>query len=95
VQWLIINYRDPYPEADIIFDPISLGPVGRPEATKLNKDIQAFLPLLYKLLETGKISPAEYVVIGDGGIESLPEAYSFQTAGKGGNKKVIVKIADP
>ena len=47
------------------------------------------------MLEAGKISPSEYVEVGDGGFESLIEGYAFQTSGKGGNKKVIVKVADP
>jgi len=45
------------------------------------------------MLELGKLVPSEYVVQGEG-VESIPEAFAFQSAGKGGNKKVIVKISD-
>jgi hypothetical protein len=46
------------------------------------------------MLEREKIKSSEYTVIGKTGIESVSEAYAFQTSGKGGNKKVIAKIAD-
>jgi hypothetical protein len=71
-----------------------LGPIGRPDAVELNAEIAGFLPLLADLLDQGKLLPAEYVTVGGTGVESVPEAYEFQNSGKGGNKKVVVKIQD-
>jgi len=73
---------------------VSLGPVGRPGATALNDQIAAFIPFLASMLEQGKLMPAEYVQIGGTGVESVPGALEYQTSGKGGNKKVVVKIQD-
>jgi hypothetical protein len=73
---------------------VKLGPVGRPEATELNAQISAFIPLIVSLVESGKVVPAEYEIIGSTGFESVLEAYAYQGAGKGGNKKVLVKLQD-
>lgn len=74
--------------------PIKLGPIGRPEATELNAEITAFIPLIVSLIEAGKVIPAEYEIIGQTGFESVVEAYDYQGAGKGGNRKVLVKLQD-
>ena len=73
---------------------VKLGPIGRPEATELGAQISAFIPLIVSLIESGKVVPAEYEIIGDTGFESAIEAYAYQGAGKGGNKKVLVKLQD-
>jgi NADPH:quinone reductase-like Zn-dependent oxidoreductase len=73
---------------------IEFGPVGRPDATDLNKMIEEYIPVLTKLIEDGKVLPSEYEAIGEGGFESAAEAYKYQQSGKGGNKKVVVKIQD-
>ena len=87
-------YRTPVESGGAFeFSPISLGPVGRPEGAPINKILHDSIPLVYALIEAGKITPAEYVQIGDEGVGNVIEAYAFQLAGKGGNKKVIVKIA--
>jgi hypothetical protein len=46
------------------------------------------------LIKSKKITPAEYVKIGGVGVDSVAEALEYQSAGKGGNKKVIVQIAE-
>lgn len=74
---------------------IEFGPVGRPEATELNKTLEEYIPVLTKLIEEGKVLPSAYEVVGEGGFESAIEAYKYQQSGKAGNKKVIVKIQDP
>jgi hypothetical protein len=74
--------------------PVKLGPIGRAEATTLNAEISAFIPLIVSLIESGKAVPADYEVIGETGFESAIEAYAYQGAGKGGNKKVVVKLQD-
>jgi hypothetical protein len=76
------------------FSPISLGPVGRPEGTAINKTLREAIPYIYSLIESGKVTPAEYVQIGNAGVECIIEASAYQAAGKGGNKKVIVKVAE-
>ncbi|KAF1808958.1 GroES-like protein [Eremomyces bilateralis CBS 781.70] len=89
------NGRDPIPDdAPYEGGPILLGPVGRPEGTETNGRIEAFIPLVYKLLEAGELIPSEYIV-GGTGFESIVDAYQLQSSGKGGNKKVIVKLQDP
>jgi len=74
--------------------PVQLGPVGRPEATGLNANLSSFIPVMVSLIESGKVVPAEYEIIGSTGFESVLEAYAYQGAGKGGNKKVLVKLQD-
>jgi hypothetical protein len=87
-------YRDPLPtSAPFHSSAVRIGPVDREDAVELNKSIERVIPLLYALLEDGKVAPSEYVKIGGVGVESVPEAYNFQGAGKGGNKKVIVQIS--
>lgn len=54
----------------------------------------SYVPFLSALLECGKILPSEYTIIGKTGVESVAEAYAFQSSGKGGSKKVVVKISD-
>jgi hypothetical protein len=73
---------------------VKLGPIGRPEATELDAQISAFIPLIISLIESGKAVPAEYEIIGQTGFESVIEAYTYQGAGKGGNKKVLVKLQE-
>lgn len=75
------------------FHAISLGPVGKPNE-RINDVIKGFLPHIYKLVQDGKLEPQEPVLVGEG-VDALPEAHEFQKAGKGGSKKVLVKIADP
>jgi len=75
--------------------PVQLGPIGRADATDLNKDLSSYIPLIYNLVESGKIVPAEYEVIGSTGFESVPEAWKYQGSGKAGNKKVLVKLQEP
>ena len=48
--------------------------------------------MLTDLLAMGKLKPSEYIIAADS-IEKAPEAFAFQSSGKGGPKKVLVKIA--
>ena len=72
---------------------ISLGPVGRPESAELNKKVTSWLPVIYRLLDSGKLKPGDYSVEGEG-VEGIPQAWDAQKSGKLGNKKVIIKVAD-
>jgi hypothetical protein len=92
---ILIIHREPLPETDDFHvHAVALGPIGREDAVELNKAIESYIPLLYSLFADVKILPSEYMVVGKTGVESVPEAYAFQTSGKGGNKKVVVKIAE-
>lgn len=71
-----------------------LGPIGRAGADELNKEIEAFIPLIVKLIEDGKVVPSEYEIIGKAGFESVPEAWAYQQRGAGGAKKVLVHLQD-
>lgn len=76
---------------------VALGPIGRPFATELNSDIEKFIPVLYEMMSTGKLTPAETYVVGgkeDNPFEDIIEAYNLQQSGKAGSKKVVVKVAD-
>lgn len=88
-------HRDPLPETDdFTATNVSLGPIGKPQATETNKPVSSSLPFLYAMLKQGKIVPNDYIEYEKSGVEALPEASAFQLDGKGGNKKVIVKIQD-
>lgn len=73
--------------------PIMLGPIGRVEATELNKRLSEFIPVLYKLLESGKVKASEYSVEGEG-IEGILKAWEVQKSGVKGSTKVVVRIAE-
>ena len=96
------NDWDPISEAQVgggvKLDKIMLGPVGRADAEELNGRIASYVPVIYELVKQGKVKPGETVRVGGEGKgdvwEDLIEAYKFQQAGKGGNRKVVVKIAD-
>ena len=73
---------------------VKLGGVGRPEATELNEKLATYIPVITSLLQSGKLLPAEYEVIGNGGFEDAVKAYHHQLSGAGGSRKVVVKIQD-
>jgi NADPH:quinone reductase-like Zn-dependent oxidoreductase len=72
---------------------VELGPVGRPDAVELNKLIAKYIPVITGLVEKGKLLPQDYEVVGEG-FEDAIKAYHYQLAGKGGSKKIVVKIQD-
>ena len=71
---------------------INLGVIGRADAPEVNKNIVSYLPVLTDLLAMGKLKASDYIVAADS-IEKAPEAFAFQASGKGGPKKVLVKVA--
>jgi len=85
--------RDPAPDSSLGFvtKPIELGPIGRPSVAELNKHLNGFIPVIYKLLESGKLKAGEYSVEGEG-VEGVLKAWEVQKAGSS-NRKVIAKIA--
>lgn len=72
---------------------IALGPIGRPEATKLDAEIEASIPLMVKLIEDGKVKVSDYEIKGHG-FDEVASAWEYQSSGKAGNKKVLVKLGD-
>lgn len=71
---------------------VQLGVIGRPDAQEVNKNLASYYPVLGDLLTTGKLRPSDYIIAADS-IDRAPEAFEFQQSGKGGPKKVLVKIA--
>jgi hypothetical protein len=89
------RYRDAMdPKGAFIFTPVELGLQGSSQTPELNAIITGFIPYMYKLMQENKLWPSETISVGKDGFEGVIESYEFQTAGKGGNKKVVVKIAD-
>ena len=69
---------------------IALGPVGRPEASQLNNDLEhRFIPTIVQLLKSGKLVPNEYQTVGGVGIESALDAFARQQSGQAGSKVVV------
>lgn len=89
------NDWDPAPEASLGFvtKGIALGPIGRPESAELNKKLNSWIPVIYRLLDSGKLKAGDYSVEGEG-VGGISTAWEAQKSGKLGNKKVIVKVAD-
>jgi hypothetical protein len=73
---------------------IALGPIGREGADELNGDLARYIPVIGQLVEDGKIKPNDYDLVGEGGMEAILEAISYQQKGAGGSNKVIVKVQD-
>lgn len=88
------NDWDPLPDTSVGFTsyPIKLGPIGRPEAADLNKELNKYIPVIVKLVESRKLRLGEHIVEGKG-IEGLLEAWEVQKSGKAGSAKVLVEIA--
>ncbi|KAF1935556.1 GroES-like protein, partial [Clathrospora elynae] len=61
------NSWDPLPQSSktthpFIATPIQLGPIGRPEAVALNGNLRRYIPVLYQLLESGKLVAGQYSI---------------------------------
>jgi NADPH:quinone reductase-like Zn-dependent oxidoreductase len=72
---------------------IGIGPMGSPAAEDLNARMAKFNAMIVRLFEAGKLTAPVTEVVGQG-LDDVPKAYEYQSAGKGGNKKVLVKIQD-
>ncbi|KAK6362260.1 hypothetical protein TWF730_005956 [Orbilia blumenaviensis] len=77
---------------DAKFYPISVGPLGRPEATELNDLLSKFIAVIQVLIDTEKIKPGEYSLVGETGFESFIEAVKVQSNGSA--KKVVAKLQE-
>lgn len=80
------------PMENVRNDTIQLAVIGRDEGVEVNKNIASYSPMLTDLLAMGKLRPSDYILVADS-IEKAPEAFAFQQSGKGGPKKVLVKVA--
>ncbi|KAF2728016.1 GroES-like protein [Polyplosphaeria fusca] len=89
------NDWDPVPDASNGFTTkdIKLGPIGRPEAKELNERLSEFIPVIVGLIEGGKVRVGEFEVKGEG-VEGLGGAWEWQKEGKGGSRKVLVRIGE-
>ncbi|OCL02016.1 NAD(P)-binding protein [Glonium stellatum] len=54
-----------------------LGPIGRPGNDKLNSDLNSFIRIIVKLVETGKLAPSEMLEMGSGNIDDPVEAWKL------------------
>ncbi|KAL2802322.1 chaperonin 10-like protein [Aspergillus granulosus] len=73
---------------------IQLGLIGRDSGAGVNDTLARYVPVLARLFELGKLLPAPYVEIGNGGFDAVLEALEYQKSGAAGSKKVIVKVQD-
>lgn len=72
---------------------IELGPIGSPDAETLNKNMAKWNAVIVKLFEEGLLSTNQYEVVGEGW-DAVIEAFEYYKSGKGGNKRVLVKLQD-
>ncbi|KAK6534932.1 hypothetical protein TWF281_006232 [Arthrobotrys megalospora] len=77
---------------DAKFYPISLGPLGRPEATELNEALSKYVAVIESLIDAGKVKPSKYTIVGETGFESFIEAVKVQSGGSA--KKVVAKLQE-
>lgn len=73
---------------------VELGAVGRPEGSELNHKLANYIPVIAGLIEQGKLLPAEYEMIGTGGVEDGIKAFHHQLSGAGGSRKVLFKVQE-
>jgi NADPH:quinone reductase-like Zn-dependent oxidoreductase len=71
---------------------IALGVICRPEGKDLNEKLAAYIAACTTLMEKGRLVAGEVDIVGDG-VEAGVEAYKYQMGGKGGNRKVVIKVA--
>ncbi|KAK6350496.1 hypothetical protein TWF718_003687 [Orbilia javanica] len=77
---------------DAKFYPISLGPLGRPEARELNEVLSKFTTIIQALVDAGKVTPSEYSLVGGIGFEGFIEAVKVQSSGSA--KKVVAQLQE-
>ena len=72
-------------------DQVALGPIGKPKAKDLNGKLVKYIPILSKLINSGKIKPNEAQVFGQG-FEKLAAAVEHQQKGTGAGSKVVIEL---
>lgn len=72
-----------------------LGVAGRDEedgnVASTNEQLESYIPFLTRLLETGKLRPNEFKVVGKG-FEDVPKAVEIQQKGASAGAKVVVDL---
>ena len=72
-----------------------LGVIGRTRDDEVvvwtNEQLESYIPFLTRLLDTGKLRPNEFKVVGTG-FEDIPKAVEIQQRGGSGGAKVIVDL---
>ena len=72
-----------------------LGVIGRTRDDEVvvwtNEQLESYIPFLTRLLDTGKLRPNEFKVVGNG-FEDIPKAVEIQQRGGSGGAKVIVDL---
>ena len=72
-----------------------LGVIGRTEEDEdvawTNEQIELYVPFLTRLLESGKLRPNEFNIVGKG-FEDIPKAIEIQQKGESGGAKVVVDL---
>lgn len=75
---------------------MTLGVIGRSgteHIAEVNQNIESFIPKLEKYLGEGLLKPMEYDIVGDVGVEEVLKGLDAFRSRKGGEKKVLVRLA--
>ena len=70
---------------------VALGPIGRDEAKDLNEKLAAYVRVLATLINSGRLKPNEYEVVGTG-FEDLAKAVEHQQKGASSGSKVLIEL---
>lgn len=70
-----------------------LGRTGNPVAEEVNGEVEKFIPKLEKLLANGHLKPMDYQCAGVG-FGGVSEGIQAMNSGKGGGKKIVVRLQD-
>ncbi|KAE8446201.1 hypothetical protein EG329_012426 [Mollisiaceae sp. DMI_Dod_QoI] len=85
------------PKEDIEMYLVKLGAIGRSgteDIAQFNRDTEEFIPKLENYLRGGLIKPMEYDIVGGVGVGEVLKGLDAFNARKGGEKKILVRIAD-
>lgn len=76
---------------------VKLGAIGKSDddfQRGMNKDLAEYIPKMEKFVESGLIKPMEFDVIGDIGFKEVNKALDAFNNKKGGEKKIVVRLAE-
>ncbi len=79
---------------------VDLGVIGRSgddikDHPTINEELAKFIPMIKGLVESGKMIPNEVQLVGNGGLESIPQAVAEQQKSGGAGGKFVVKVQSP
>ena len=87
----LIRCRETITSSSVSVDQVALGPIGKPDAKDLNGKLVKYIPVIFNLLDGGKIKPNEVHVFGQG-FEKVAAAVEHQQKGTGAGSKVVVEL---